>query len=141
MTSDLSRLRFKSSRFWWNCRLLWPYAAFPQQVEHTLSDLPVPRQLSFYSFKRFMPQLPSSSQTEGLCTWEIPCAVSQATNFQQTCFSTAMLSNAHVQSLALLLVFSFFSILRQNIWLEIGAEKLCKIHCLPCHKLTLPGEN
>lgn len=81
VTRNLSRLGLKSLCFWLNCRLLWPYAAFPQQVEYTLSDLPLPRQLSFYSFKRFIPQLSYFSQTEGLSMWEIRCAVSQATDF------------------------------------------------------------
>lgn len=91
VTRNLSRLELKSLHFWLNCRLLWPYAAFPQQVEYTLSDLLLPRQLSFYSFKRFMPQLSSFSQMEGLSMWEIWCAVSQATDFQQACFSLVML--------------------------------------------------
>lgn len=85
-TRNPSRLGLKSLNFWLNCRLLWPYAAFPHQVEYTLSDLPLPRQLSFYTFKRFMPQLSSFSQTGGLPMWEICCAVSQA-----TWFSTAIL--------------------------------------------------
>lgn len=134
VTRNPSMLGLKSLYFWLNCRLLWPYAASPHQVEYTLSDLPLPRQLSFYTFKRFMLQLSSLSQTEGLPMWEICCSVSQA-----TWFSTAMLS-MYIFREEYCYVGGFFEALWQSVWLEIGAEKLCKIHSLPCHRLTFSAE-
>lgn len=130
-TRNPSRLGLKSLNFWLNCRLPWPYAAFPHQVGYTLSDLPLPRQLSFYTFKRFMPQLSSFSQTEGLSLWEICCAVSQA-----TCFSTVMLW-MHTSREEYCYTGGFFWGTLTEYMVKFGAEKLCKTHSLPCHRLSL----